>query len=140
MVGGYRSINCLRGAAKLAGLLLAAVAPVAAQTLDAGRPPADGAHTGIVIGGTSLPAPTLERCVEVEVGNERSFGCLNERLKREVDRINPSINMPPIDARSPDIRVGNVNEAAVRQQYGPNYGRSAIPYRPATPTYTLPRR
>ena len=115
-------------------------APVVAQTLDSGRPPAAGTHEGIFIGGQSPPASTLERCVEVEVGNERSFGCLNQKLKREVDRINPSINMPPIDARSPDIRVGNVNEAAVRQQYGPNYGRSAIPYRPAAPTYALPRR
>ncbi|MGJ4996988.1 hypothetical protein ACQR0Z_21375 [Bradyrhizobium sp. HKCCYLS3077] len=93
-----------------------------------------------MIGGKPAQGAVHQRCVEVEVGSERSFGCLNETLRREVDRVNPSFNMPPIDARSPDIRVGNANEAAIRLQYGPNYGRSAVPYRPATPTYSFPRR
>jgi hypothetical protein len=82
----------------------------------------------------------LERCVEVEIGKDSAFGCINQKLKREVDRVNPTINLPPLDARSPDVRVGNVNEAAVRQQYGSNYGRSAFPFRPPTPTFVLPGR
>ncbi|CAL76062.1 conserved hypothetical protein [Bradyrhizobium sp. ORS 278] len=65
---------------------------------------------------------------------------MNESLRREVDRVNPSLNLPPIDARSPDTRVGNANEAAIRLQYGSNYGRSAIPFRPASPSYLAPRR
>jgi hypothetical protein len=83
-----------------------------------------------VIGGQPPRAPISQQCIEVEIGGDRSFGCLNQKLKREVERVNPSLNLPPLDARSPDVRVGNVNEAAVRQQYGSNYGRSVIPFRP----------
>ncbi|MBR0838983.1 hypothetical protein JQ607_02140 [Bradyrhizobium liaoningense] len=74
------------------------------------------------------------------MGNESAFGCLNQKLRREVDKVNPSLNLPPVDARSPDVRVGNVNEAAVRQQYGSNYGRSAFPFRPPSVTNVVPRR
>jgi len=95
---------------------------------------------GTIIGGGQTSS-TIERCVDVQIGGDRAFGCLNDKLRREVDKVNPSINQPPIDARSSDVRVGNANEAAVRQQYGSNYGRSAIPYRPPTiPTNVLPRR
>lgn len=85
---------------------------------------------GTIIGGG--PRTTnFERCLDVQIGNEGAFGCLNQKLRREVDKVNPSLNLPPVDARSSDVRVGNVNEAAVRQQYGSNYGRSAIPFRPS---------
>ena len=103
--------------------------------LDLTPPP----RQGTIIGGQ--PGSNFERCLDVQIGNEGAFGCLNQKLRREVDKVNPSLNLPPIDARSPDVRVGNVNEAAVRQQYGSNYGRSAIPYRPPSiPTNVLPRR
>jgi hypothetical protein len=114
-------------------------APVPAQTPDSAYSSAERRQTTL-IGGQQSPAATLERCVEVEIGKESAFGCINQKLKREVDRVNPSINLPPLDARSPDVRVGNVNEAAVRQQYGSNYGRSAFPFRPPTPTFVLPGR
>lgn len=92
----------------------------------------------VFIGGDGTNGPRFERCVDVQIGGDRAFGCLNDELRRETDKVNPSFNMPPIDARSPDIRVGNVNEAAVRQQYGRNYGVSAFPYRPPPPVF--PRR
>lgn len=92
-----------------------------------------------MIGGKPAPAPSLERCIEVEIGHDRALGCLNQQLKREVDRVNPTLNMPPLDARSSDVSVGLPNEAAVRQQYGPNYGRSVQPFRPPTPVFTVPR-
>lgn len=134
----FRRTGCLRWALTVAGVALGCIAPLAAQTPDTGTSP-QAAHERTIIGGPPAPA-TLERCVEVEVGGDKSFGCLNQKLKREVDRNNPTLNLPPLDARSPDVRVGNVNEAAVRQQYGSNYGKSVIPYRPQAPTYVLPRR
>ncbi len=87
----------------------------------------------------SSPHTLSETCVEVEIGNEKapSLGCLNRRLKQQVDRVAPSLNAPPIDARSQDIRVGVANTVAVQQQYGPNFGRSAIPFRPQQ-TFTNP--
>jgi hypothetical protein len=98
-------------------------------------PPAK--HDSIIIGGAR--APSLERCVDVQIGDAKSFGCLNEKLQREVEKVVPNLNLPPMDARSADVRVGNVNEAAVRQQYGSNYGRSAVPFRPPAPVYFVPR-
>ncbi len=96
------------------------------------EPPA-GPSSGVIIGGQPPPARKYERCIEVEIGGDRSLGCLNQQLKREVDRANPSIVAPPLDARSPDVAVGLANSAAVREQYGPNYGRSVLPFRPQTP-------
>ncbi len=70
---------------------------------------------------------------------DRSLGCLNEKLKREVDRVNPPVtNTPPIDAKSSDLKVGVVNVPAVQQQYGRNFGVSVYPYRPSAPVYSAP--
>ncbi len=69
---------------------------------------------------------------------KRALEQLNKQLRRKVDETNPSLNLPPIDARSPDLKTGVVNMPAVQQQYGKNFGRSVIPYRPAAPTYTAP--
>ena len=135
----FRRIKWTRAAVVATCVILAVTAPVAAQTPDSSPDPSVE-RPRITVGGGSRPAPTLERCVEVQIGSDSAFGCLNQKLRREVDQVNPSINLPPIDARSSDVRVGNVNEAAVRQQYGSNYGRSAFPYRPPAPNFVLPRR
>jgi hypothetical protein len=103
------------------------------------RPGGAAVSPGIVIGGGAAGAPSgTERCGEAAPG--KSMACLNQQLKREVDRVNPVMNLPPIDARSPDIRTGVVNIPAVQQQYGRNFGVSAFPYRPAPPVFTVPRR
>ncbi len=139
----FRSIKCARDVTLtpcvvfMACVALVVAAPVAARAQDSSNGPSEKRAT--IIGGGQPPAPTFERCVDVEIGGDKAFGCLNQKLKREVDRTNPPFNQPPIDARSPDVRVGNVNEAAVRQQYGSNYGRSVIPFRPAAPILALPR-
>jgi hypothetical protein len=81
----------------------------------------------------------FERCVDVTIGNEHSFGCANEELRKQVDKVNPPVlNTPPIDARSSDLKVGTVNIPAVQQQYGKNFGVSAIPYRPPPPVFAAP--
>jgi len=68
---------------------------------------------------------------DVKNGGDRSFGDLNQQLKRKVDEVNPTGNNPPLDARSPDTKTGVVNIPGVQQQYGKNFGNSVIPYRPA---------
>ncbi|WP_245315827.1 hypothetical protein [Bradyrhizobium neotropicale] len=112
--------------------------PVMAQAPVPANPP-PGPRAGTIIGGGAT-GPAIQRCVDVQIGGDSAFGCLNEKLRREVDKVNPTLNLPPIDARSPDVRVGNANEAAVRQQYGSNYGRSAVPYRPPAISNVLPHR
>ena len=139
MDSAYRPIKCARDITLSACVVFAVAAPVVAQTSGGSTTSPERRETTI-IGGIPSPAPTLERCVDVEIGGDSALGCLNQKLKREVERVNPSINLPPLDARSPDVRVGNVNEAAVRQQYGSNYGRSVYPFRPPVPVYVLPRR
>ncbi|UWU73892.1 hypothetical protein N2603_27915 [Bradyrhizobium huanghuaihaiense] len=95
---------------------------------------ADG-RSPVSSSGSRTPA-SPDRCVEVEIGSSRSMDCLNQKLRREVDRVNPSINLPPVDARSPDLKVGIVNIPGVQQQYGRNFGVSVAPYRP--PVFSSP--
>ena len=94
----------------------------------------------IVIGGDRKNAAAgIDRCVEVQIGPNRALDCINQNLKQKVDGVNPpTLNIPPIDARSPDTKVGIINLPAVQQQYGKNFGISAYPYRPPPPTYTAP--
>lgn len=90
----------------------------------------------IIVGAPATASAEHQRCVDVTIGNDQSFGCLNERLKRQVDSVNPSLNVAPIDAKSSDLKVGVVNMPGVQQQYGKNFGRSVVPYRPAPPVYS----
>jgi hypothetical protein len=104
----------------------------APRTDDRRQPGAGGAAGGRETG-------RFERCVDVVIGSEKSFGCLNEKLKRQVDRVNPPItNTPPLDARSQDIKIGVVNTPAVQEQFGKNFGVSAFPYRPPPPVFSVP--
>lgn len=111
------------------------------------EPPAPPAPTPFTIGGPSQeadasrrsgPGRSHERCVDVTIGNDRSFGCLNDKLKKEVDKVNPTANIPPFDAKSADPKIGVVNIPGVQQQYGRNFGVSVYPYRPSAPVYAPP--
>jgi hypothetical protein len=92
----------------------------------------------IVIGGEGKPPTKPEHCVGLETGSSQSYKCLNDTLQHQVDRTNPQANTAPVDAHSPDIKVGVVNIPAVKQQYGKNFGVSVIPYRPPLPVYSAP--
>jgi hypothetical protein len=70
-------------------------------------------------------------CGNIHPGSTRSFNCLNRQLQQQVDNLNPVTPSAPFSASSTDIQVGTVNMSAVKQQYGQNFGVSAIPYRPA---------
>jgi hypothetical protein len=111
--------------------LLTLALPAAAQQVDPPKPE-------LIIGGQTPPATVHERCVEVEIGGARSFGCLNQKLKREADRANPITNVAPLDAKSPDTKIGIVNLPGVQQQYGRNYGVSVVPYRPPPLLFSPP--
>lgn len=68
-------------------------------------------------------------------GDAKALDRLNRELKRKVDEVNPTINSPPLDARSPDTKIGIINIPGVQQQYGKNFGNSVVPYRPPSPVY-----
>jgi hypothetical protein len=91
----------------------------------------------VVIGGGAANAPPRsEKCAEAK--SSGTMECLNQKLKREVERVNPVENLPPIDARSSDLKTGVANIPAVKQQYGRNFGVSVVPYRPPPPAFTTP--
>jgi hypothetical protein len=123
--------------ARLSALLVMVVSmPAFAQ-----QPPAVEPKPELIIGGQPAPMRTFERCVDVEIGGARSYGCLNETLRRDVDKVSPSLNLPPIDARSSDTKLGIANIPAVAQQYGSNFGRSVVPFRMPQPVFgNTPRR
>jgi hypothetical protein len=81
---------------------------------------------------------THQGCAGGETGSDHSLACLNEKLKSQVDRVSPVANVPPLDAKSSDLKIGVVNVPGVQQQYGRNFGVSIYPYRPPTPTYAAP--
>jgi hypothetical protein len=96
------------------------------------QPPAGA---GSAASGHAAGAP--ERCGDP--ANANSLNCMNEKLRQQVDRVNPPVtNTPPIDAGSQDLKTGLVNIPAVQQQYGRNFGVSAYPYRPPPPVYVAP--
>ena len=72
-----------RGVALGVCLGFVVAAPAAAQTPAGSAAPSADRRESIIIGGKQPPAPTFERCVEVEIGRESSLGCLNQQLKRE---------------------------------------------------------
>ena len=81
----------------------------------------------------------FERCVDVQIGAERTLDCLNDEFRQRTERLRSLPTLAPLDARSQDIRIGTVNQAALRQQYGKNLGLSVVPYRPS-PFALAPRR
>jgi hypothetical protein len=97
-----------------------------------GSPPKSGAHTDQPGSGGGKPGG------DGKSDGNRSFERLNQLLKRKVDETNPSMNNPPLDARSPDTKIGVVNIPGVQQQYGKNFGHSVVPYRPPPLVYTSP--
>ena len=90
--------------------------------------PAPGKGAGPASGGAS-PNP----CASAPSGSPEALNCLNQKLKQQVEGINsgPTTPSAPLDARSPDTKVGVVNVPAVKEQYGKNFGISAVPFRPA---------
>jgi hypothetical protein len=80
----------------------------------------------------------VRRCIEVEIGEARSYECLNAELAHRAENAGAASLPPPVTAASPDIRTGVANVPALRQQYGPNFGTSVVPYRPPVATYTTP--
>jgi hypothetical protein len=79
-------------------------------------------------------------CIEVTIDGQKApdMSCLNQQLEQKAAAARPVPVIPPVDARSPSVQTGGFNQAAVAQQYGQNFGKSAQPYRPPAPVYASP--
>ncbi len=99
----------------------------------------------IVLSGDKVPANPggHSSCVEVEIGGEKApdWNCLNQKLEDEVNAASGApaqAGLAPISANSPTDQVGGFNPTAMSQQYGSNWGKSAVPFRPPAPTFGDP--
>ncbi|MGF7154289.1 hypothetical protein [Novosphingobium gossypii] len=81
-------------------------------------------------------APGAPRCVSVEVDGygAGSADCMAHRLEQAARtaqaRARSTIEVPVIDATSPDVRTGVANQTATRQRMGNTFGTSVQPQRP----------
>jgi hypothetical protein len=88
-------------------------------------------------GGITLPGSTAQTCVQVQVTGQKpsALSCLNQQLQQDVQGANPTAPSLPLAANSPSNQVGTFNEQGVAEQYGQNFGKSAIPFRPPVPVF-----
>ena len=110
------------------GLLLAAVFGV--------HPASGQSSINFPIGGGNA-SPSSQTCVQAQIGNEKpsAYDCLDQQLRQQAQGANPAKPVVPFSANSSSNAVGTFNEQGVVQQYGQNFGKSVIPYRPPTPVY-----
>ncbi len=91
-------------------------------------------------GGITLPGSSGQTCVQVQVAGQKpsAINCLNQQLQQDAQGANPTEPTLPLSAASSSNQVGTFNEQGVAEQYGQNFGKSAIPYRPPVPVFTNP--
>lgn len=83
-----------------------------------------------------LPA-AAQTCVDVRIGEDRFYDCLNQRLRAAVPgaeaRPDAASAAPYSAAGTPSHAQGLFNEQALRQRLGSAYGHAARPQRPPDP-------
>ncbi len=77
-------------------------------------------------------------CVDVQIGAEAYYSCLNEQLKRFVADHRAGTEPLIVSAGAPAPAVGMFNQTATHQQMGDNFGRSAFPQRPPPTVFSNP--
>ncbi|MBN3728740.1 hypothetical protein G3N92_31795 [Burkholderia sp. Ac-20379] len=81
-------------------------------------------------------------CIDIEVNGIRtpSYDCLSRKLQAAtVPAAGASAPMSAQLATQASNRVGTFNLSAERNRFGANWGKSAIPQRPAAPVAVPPR-
>ena len=85
----------------------------------------------------SSPASS-ETCVDVRVGTDQSYSCINAALGRAAAQARTPVNPGTLSATSPANQVGTFNRAATAQRMGDAFGRSVISQRPPPPVFASP--
>lgn len=76
--------------------------------------------------------------MDVTAGSAESYACLNQVERDLVARQKAQLNGTVLNAGSPAPSLGLYNQAATREQYGGNFGHSAVPLRPPPPVFANP--
>lgn len=122
----------------LAAVAVAMAGPAAAQE----APKADPARRDIVVTGTrpqsgcTAVAPNASQ----SSAGQPDLACLNGELQAAARAGQPlpsAVDATTAQATVPS-KVGTFSYSATQQRMGQNFGKSATPYRPPTPTYTTP--
>ncbi len=82
-------------------------------------------------GGASAQRVDGTTCVDVRIGDDRYYDCLNRKLRESVPERRFSAGDAPYSATtSPPHVVGGFVQQAVRQRLGTSFGTSLVPQRP----------
>lgn len=81
---------------------------------------------------------TGSACVDVQIGADRSYACLNDALARFSEQQHRVPRPQGLTHTSPAPAVGAYNQAATREHLGNAFGRSAYPQRPPVPNWVNP--
>jgi hypothetical protein len=91
---------------------------------------------------SALPAiaqPTATTsCVDVRIGDERYYNCLNRQLESAIPQKRFSTGDAPVDATMPAPAAGLYDQAATREQLGSSFGHSSHPQRPPEAQFPAP--
>jgi hypothetical protein len=87
---------------------------------------------------TTAPPTSQSLCVDVKIGDEAFYSCLNDQLRRLTEQGRFSSTDVPIGVTSPPNQVGTFNQAATAERLGTSFGHSVIPQRPPPPVFTNP--
>lgn len=84
-----------------------------------------------VLGAGPLAAQQASTCIDVQIGSERHYDCLNRLLRQAVPQARvPAADSPWNAATTPSYAVGGFNQQATRQMLGTGFGVSVVPQRP----------
>jgi hypothetical protein len=76
-----------------------------------------------------------QTCVDVRIGDQRSYGCLDQQLARQAQESHAPAAIPSLSATSPALAVGGYNQGATHERLGTSFGHSVIPQRPPPAQY-----
>lgn len=75
--------------------------------------------------------PRNERsCVDVKIGQEQYYSCLNQQLATLVPNHRTTAADAPLGINSPITALGGFDQAAVHERLGNAFGHSIVPQRP----------
>jgi hypothetical protein len=90
------------------------------------------------VGGKTAPLSGGQTCVQVQIQGQKPnpYDCLNQQLQSQAQGGTQSSPSLPLAANAPSNKVGTFNEQGVKEQYGQNFGKSVIPFRPPPPSFS----
>jgi hypothetical protein len=97
-----------------------------------------GVFVPVAGGAAQALAADPQSCVDVQVGSERYYHCLNQQMQNVPRNPSSAAKDAPLSAGSPAPAVGSFNQSATHERLGNSFGKSVVPQRPAPPVFSSP--